>query len=358
MSPTRLMGQADTVAATAANPPARRPTIETLRPFRFTISMPPLNRPVAAWRDELRRIEDLGFSSVAISDHLTGGWAMDPVVAMTVAAEATTQLRVLGMVFCNDFRHPVLLHKSMANLDLFSGGRVEIGLGAGWMSDDHDAIGLPFDPAGVRIDRLAEAIEVVRGLFGPDPLTWHGKHYQVTAADGLPKPVQRPHPPILVGGGGRRVLELAGARADIVGINPRLAPDVDPLAAVADMSPARITQKLAWARAAAVAAGRDPAALEFQLRIFDLRVSVDGVEHTSTSSHARNSSPADLAASPSVLHGSVSACVDQLIATRERLGINYFHLGSHVDAAAPIVARLAGSPGNPPISPQKPPAPH
>ena len=94
--------------------------------------MPALNRPVPQWRDEIRRIEQLGFSSVSVSDHFTGGWAMDPLVAMTVAAEASTRLRVLGMVFCNDFRHPVLLHKSMANLDVFSGGRVEVGLGAGW----------------------------------------------------------------------------------------------------------------------------------------------------------------------------------------------------------------------------------
>lgn len=304
--------------------------------------MPGLSRGPTAWREEVRRIEDLGFSSVAISDHLTGGWAMDPLVAMTVAAEATSRLRVLGMVFCNDFRHPVLLHKSMANLDVFSGGRVELGLGAGWMRADYDALGLTFDPADVRVDRLAETIAVVRGLFGPQPLTFAGKHYQITELDGLPKPVQRPYPPILVGGGGRLVLELAGAQADIVGINPRLAPGVDPMAAVADMSPARIERRVAWARAAAAAAGRDPDALEFQLRIFDLRVSAGGTEHVSTSSHAAHASEAELAASPSVLRGSVSECADALMATRERFGISYFHLGSHVDAAAPIVARLAG----------------
>ncbi|MFB6394509.1 LLM class flavin-dependent oxidoreductase, partial [Polymorphospora sp. 2-325] len=220
--------------------------------------MPGLNRPVSRWRDEIRRIEDLGFSSVSVSDHFTGGWAMDPLVAMTVAAEATTHLRVLGMVFCNDFRHPVLLHKSMANLDVFSGGRVEIGLGAGWMRADHDAAGLPFDPPGVRVDRLTEAIEVITGLFGADPVDFAGKHYRITGLDGLPKPVQRPRPPLLVGGGSRRVLELAGRTADIIGINPRLAPDVDPLSAVAEMSPERMDRKVDWARAAAVAGGRAP----------------------------------------------------------------------------------------------------
>ncbi|MFI6761397.1 TIGR03621 family F420-dependent LLM class oxidoreductase [Micromonospora sp. NPDC050417] len=311
-------------------------------PFRFTASMPPLNPSVPRWRDEIRRIEQLGFSSVSVSDHFTGGWAMDPLVAMTVAAEATTRLRVLGMVFCNDFRHPVLLHKSMANLDVFSGGRVEVGLGAGWLRDDHDAAGLPFDPAGVRVDRLAESIEVVTGLFGDKPVTFTGQHYQLTELDGLPKPVQRPRPPLLVGGGSRRVLELAGRTADIVGVNPRLAPDVDPLAAVAEMSPERMDRKVAWARDAALAAGRDPGAIEFQLRMFDVRVTDRGVEHRSTSSHAALADPVALAASPSVLHGEVEECVEKLLALRERYGINYLHLGGNLEAAAPIVARLAG----------------
>ncbi|ROT31643.1 TIGR03621 family F420-dependent LLM class oxidoreductase [Micromonospora sp. HM5-17] len=304
--------------------------------------MPGLDRPVDRWRDEIRRIEDLGFSSVSISDHVTGGWAMDPLVAMTVAAEATTRLRVLGLVLCNDFRHPVLLHRSLANLDVFSGGRLEIGLGAGWLRADHDAAGLPFDPPGVRVARLAESVEVLLGLFGATPVTFAGRYYRVTDLDGLPKPVQRPHPPLLIGGGSRRVLELAGRRADIVGINPRLAPDVDPLAAVAELSPERFAQKIAWARSAALAAGRDPETLEFQVRMFDVRVVHRGVEHRSTSSHARLADAAALASSPAVLHGSVDECVDRLVALRERYGVSYLHLGGNLAAAAPIVARLAG----------------
>ena len=314
-----------------------------IRPFKFAVSMPGLNRPVARWRDDLRRIEDLGFHAAAVSDHFTGGWAMDPIVAMTVAAEATTRLRVLGMVFCNDFRHPVLLHKSMANLDVYSGGRVEIGIGAGWMREDHDAAGLVFDPAEVRVDRLAEAIDVITALFAEKPVTYHGRHYQVADLEGLPKPVQQPRPPLLVGGGSRRVLELAGRTADIVGINPRLAADVDPLAAVADMSPQRMAQKVAWVRSAATGAGRDPEALDYQLRIFDLRVRHGGAELYATSSHAQQASPEALAASPSALHGSPSECADKLLANREQYGINYVHLGSNLDAAAPIVALLAGA---------------
>ena len=155
---------------------------------------------------------------------------MDPIVAMTVAAEATARLRVLGMVFCNDFRHPVLLHKAMANLRSVlrrpGRGGARRGLAARW---HHDAAGLPFDEAGVRVDRLAEAIDVISALFEAGPVTYRGKHYRITDLDGLPKPVQRPRPPLLVGGGSRRVLmELAGRTADIVGINPRLSPDMEP----------------------------------------------------------------------------------------------------------------------------------
>lgn len=304
--------------------------------------MPGLNRPPTQWRDEIRRIEDLGFSSVSVSDHFVGGWAMDPLVAMTVAAEATSRLRVLGLVFCNDFRHPVLLHKSLANLDVFSGGRVEIGLGAGWLRDDHDAAGLPFDPPAVRVNRLAEAIEVIRGLFGDKPVTFLGRHYQIAQLDGLPKPMQRPHPPLLVGGGSRRILELAGRTADIIGVNPRLAPDVDPRAAVAELSADRMDQKVAWATAAARSVGRDPGTLEFHLRMFDVRVTHRGVEHRSISSHAELVAAEELASSPSVLHGSVDECVDRLVELRERYGISYVHLGSNLAAASPIVARLAG----------------
>lgn len=332
----------------------------TRHPFRFTASMPPLGGPAtapgrgaateapsrsrrnASWRDAIRRIEDAGFSSVSVSDHFTGGWAMDPLVAMTVAAEATTTLRVLGMVFCNDFRHPVLLHKSLANLDVFSGGRVEIGLGAGWQRADHDAAGLPFDAPATRVERLAEAVDIIDGLFREDIFSYAGKHYRITDLVGLPKPVQRPRPPLLIGGGSRRVLELAGRRAEIVGINPRLAADVDPLAAVAEMSPERMARQVDWARQAARRAGRDPDGLEFQLRMFDVRVRHRGVEHRSTSSHASAVPAEALAASPSVLHGSVDECVDKLVALRERYGINYLHLGGDLTAATLITERLAG----------------
>ena len=188
---------------------------------------------------------------------------------------------------------------------------------------------------------MAEAIEIIRGLFGSHPVTFAGKYYRITELDGQPKPVQQPLPPIMVGGGGRRVLELAGRTADIVGINPRLTADVDPLAVVADMSPDRIHEKMSWARTAALGAGRDPDGLEFQLSLFDVRVTHSGVEHISTSSLAKRAMSDALASSPTVLRGDVAACVDKLVETREKFGIAYFHVGSNLAAVAPIVARLA-----------------
>jgi probable F420-dependent oxidoreductase len=312
------------------------------RPFRFTTSMPPLTMPVPKWRDEIRRIEDLGFDSVAISDHLTGGWSMDPIVAMVVAAEATTRLRVLSMVFCNDLRHPVLLHRSMANLDVVSGGRVEIGLGAGWNQDDYRASGVPFDPPATRVARLAEAVEVIRGLFAPEPCTYAGAHYRVERLAGLPRPVQRPHPPLMIGGGGRRILELAGRGADIVGLNPRLGREMDPSQAAGQMGAASLAEKLGWVRSAAAAAGRDPATLEFQQTMLDVSVTHHGTRHRWRSSLAKDTPPDALAGSPAALHGDLSECVDLLHRRREAYGISYLHLGGNLEAAALIVARLAG----------------
>jgi probable F420-dependent oxidoreductase len=310
-------------------------------PFRFCAAIPRLTGSVAAWRAELRRIEDLGYSAVAISDHFTKGWVLDPIVAMTAATEATRTLRVLSLVLGNDYRHPALLHKSLATLDTLSGGRVEIGLGAGWMPSDYAAAGIPFDPAGVRIDRLAEAVEVLKGLFAAEPLTYQGKHYQITNLDGLPKPVQAPHPPLLIGGGSRRVLELAGTVADIVGINASMRSGVRPGSAVLDLTGERVAAKLDTVRVAARAAGRDPAMLRYQISVLSLNV--PGTPPWVSSLAADVTDPAVLAASPAVLHGSVDECVEMLQRRREEFGLDYIQFGGDPVAAAPIVARLAGT---------------
>ncbi len=312
--------------------------------FRFSAAMPRLTGSVAAWRADLRRIEDLGYWSVAISDHFTRGWVMEPLVAMTAAAEATSTLRILPLVLSNDYRHPALLHKALATLDVLSGGRVEIGLGAGWMDSDYAAANIPFDPPGVRVDRLAESVDVITGLFGPEPLSYRGKHYQISDLPGLPKPVQAPHPPVLIGGGGRRVLELAGTRADIVGINASLRAGAATGQALLDLTDARVAAKISLARAAARTAGRDPASLRYQIPILSMHLTdVPGSRPWASSLAATVTDPAVLAGSPAALHGTVAFCVQTLQRRRDELGLDYIHIGGDPAAFAPVVARLAGT---------------
>jgi len=315
------------------------------RPFRFIAPMPRLREPIGTWLDSIRRLEDLGFSSVAISDHFTQGWVMDPFVAMAAAVHATSHLRVLSLVLGNDYRHPVLTHKAIANLDVISGGRVELGIGAGWRESDYRAAGLPFDPPGVRLGRLEESLQVIIGLFGDTPASFQGEHYRIEDLDGLPKPVQRPHPPILVGGGGPRALGIAARHADIVGIHARLPDGRLDAASAADLAADRITEKVGWVRDAATAAGRSPDDLELQLSCYLVRVSESGGAAAAATSSFASWLAADealVATSPSVLVGSVDQCVEALLERRERFGISYVNLGSDIDAVAPIVARLAG----------------
>jgi probable F420-dependent oxidoreductase len=312
-----------------------------VKPFRFIAPMPRLNVPPAQWRAELRRVEDLGFHTVAVSDHFTQGWVMDPIVAMTAAAEATTALRVMSLVLGNDYRRPVLLHKALATIDVLSGGRLDIGIGAGWKPSDYHAAGIPLDSPGIRIDRLAESLALLKGLFGDEPLTFDGKHYQVSELDGLPKPVQRPHPPILIGGGSRRVLELAGRAADIVGVNAAMRPGAESELAVLDLTADRVAEKLAYAHAGAKAAGRDPAALDYQISVLSLMVTDAPDTEPWTSSLARGvSDPGVLATSPAVLHGPAGYCAEQLHMWRERFGLNQIHLGGDPRAAAAVIARI------------------
>ena len=312
-------------------------------PFRFSAAMPPVGPSAPAWRAELRRIEDLGFSSVTISEHLTRGWVMEALVTMTAAVCATSVLRVLSLVLANDYRHPVLLHKALATLDVLSGGRLEVGLGAGWMPSDYEAAGIPLDQPGLRVERLAESVDVIKGLFGPRPLTYHGKHYKITELDGLPKPVQAPHPPLLIGGGGRRVLELAGEVADIAGINASMRSGGRG-SALLDLTEERVAAKLSTVRAAARTAGRDPRQLRYQMSILSLRVTdVPGAQPWTSSLAAEVADPDVLAGSPAVLHGSVGYCVETLQRRREQLGLDYIQFGGDLTAAAPIVSRLAGT---------------
>jgi probable F420-dependent oxidoreductase len=241
------------------------------RPFRFGVTAG--NAPSGrAWTEQARRIEDLGYSTLFVHDHFVESTAPAPMVALSFAAAATTTLRVGMLVLGNDYRHPAVVAQDAATLDLMSEGRLEFGLGAGWMTADYDALGLPYDRHGVRIDRLAEALAVVKGAWGDGRFDHTGEHYTITGYDGLPKPVQQPRPPILVGGGGPKLLRLAGREADIVGINPILGAGVIGVEAAQDTIGDSTARKIGWVREGAGDRFDD---LELQIRYFVAAVTDD-----------------------------------------------------------------------------------
>jgi probable F420-dependent oxidoreductase len=299
----------------------------------------------------LCHLEDVGLWSVVAADHFTGGYTFEPMVALTAAAGATTTLRLQTGVLGNDYRHPVLVHRMASLLDVVSDGRVVLGLGAGWMTTDYEAAGISLDPPGVRVSRFAEALAVVKGLFGPEPLDFDGEHYHVHGLDGLPEPVQQPHPPIFVGGGSPRVLRLAGREADIVGINASLRAGELGGDAVRDLSFERVAEKIAWARDGALAAGRDPDALELEMNHWLAKVTPSAAAATDLLERMGKRfevDPVVLADSPSVLVGTVTQIVDTLRARREQLGISYLQLDAgfptpDLDAFAPVIETLAGT---------------
>jgi probable F420-dependent oxidoreductase len=183
------------------------------RPFRFGVTAPTVESG-GGWTDRARRVEHLGYSTLSVPDHFRNQLASVP--ALAAAALATTRLRLGSLVFCNDFHHPVMLAREAATIDVLSGGRLELGLGAGWLRAEYEEAGIRFDDARTRIERLAEAVTIIKGLLAGEPVTFSGRHYTVANLAGSAT-VQRPHPPILVGGGGRRTLALAGREASIVG---------------------------------------------------------------------------------------------------------------------------------------------
>lgn len=253
----------------------------TERPFRFGVQASKA-ADRAGWVDLARRVEAHGYSTLTMPDHFDDQLA--PVPALMAAADATERLRVGALVWDNDYRHPLVLAKELATMDVLSDGRLEIGIGAGWMRTDYDSAGLPYDPAGVRVDRFVEALAVMKGLFGDEPVTFAGTHYRITAHQGRPTPVQRPWPPFLIGGGGRRVLSIAGREADIVGVNATLVNGKIDGAALASMGPAAVDEKVGWVRAAA---GERLGDIEMNVRSFFVRVTDDRTGTARHRGHAR-----------------------------------------------------------------------
>jgi probable F420-dependent oxidoreductase len=282
---------------------------------------------------------------LTVSDHLDDQYAITP--ALMAAADATTTLRVGSLTYCNDYRHPVVLAKEAATIDVLSDGRFEFGLGAGWMTTDYDQAGIPLDSPGVRIARLGEALDVITGLWADGPCSVEGEHYTVRGLDGFPKPISstgapaRPGPPILIGGGGRRILTLAARRADIIGLNIALGSGRIDASAGPTATDAATVEKISWIRDAA--ADRFDQ-IELQVRVHLAAVTDDRRGLAEALGPALGLTPDQAMASPHALAGTVPEIVEQCLERRERYGISYIGLGvDALDAMAPVVELLAGS---------------
>jgi probable F420-dependent oxidoreductase len=308
------------------------------RPFRFGV-LASKARSSSEWTETAKKAEALGYSTLVMPDHF--GDQLSPIAALSTAAAVTDTLRVGSLVFANDFRHPAVLAKEAATLDLLSDGRLEVGVGAGWMTNDYTWTGITQDRAGVRIDRMIEAITVLRGLWGDDAFSFDGEHYTITEMKGLPKPVQAGGPPIVVGGGSKRVLSTAARLADIVGVNPNVGEGKFGAEAIASMSADATDEKLGWVRSAAGDRFDD---VEISILKFFTVVTDDRDTVADKLGGSMGMDAATLLASPHSLVGSAEQLVDELVEQRERWQGSYVTVQADVfEAFAPVVAALAGT---------------
>jgi probable F420-dependent oxidoreductase len=311
------------------------------RQFRFAaqLSTAP-ERSARSWAEQARKVEDLGFSTLLMPDHF--GDQLAPVPALMAAADATSTLKVGVLVFDNDYRHPLVLAKEAATLDLLSDGRLELGLGAGWMRSDYEESGIAYDEPAVRVDRFEEGVAVIKGLLETDgPFSFAGHHYTVTAHTGTPRPVSRPRPPIIIGGGGKRVLGIAARHAEIVSINVNLASGTAGPEAAANATPKATAQKIAWVKEAAGARFDD---IELNCLIGFVLVTDDRQSVIDAMAPALGIDPADALHIPLALIGTLDEMAEELHWRRQEYGISYFSVESDAwESLAPVVAKLAGT---------------
>lgn len=319
----------------------------TTKPFRFAVQSAAATSG-SAWRELARRAEGEGYSTLYVADHYVdsgsnGGQVLAAFPAMAVAAGVTDTLRVGARVLCIDYHHPVVLAKQAATLDLLSDGRFDLGLGAGWVGSEYEAMGLAMDDAPTRIARLADTVEFVRAFFAGGPL---GATGSITASGfvGQPTPVQAGGPPIMIGGGARKVLTLAGRVADIVSFNfdnrsGKVGPQSVQSAAASVME-----QRIAWVREGA---GDRFGDIELEVGAYFTVVTPDTPSAEATAAKMGEMfgmSADDMLAHPNALIGTVDELCDRLVERRERYGISFVTVSDrNLDAFAPVVARLAGS---------------
>lgn len=322
-------------------------------PFRFGVQSYSAENG-ADWRNQARTAEQLGYSALHLADHVIGpGPALAAtnhpvqnlaaIPAMAVAAEATSTIRVGCRVLCTDYRNPVILAKELATLDMFSDGRLEIGLGAGWLQGEYEAIGIPFEPAGVRLDRFEETLRVLRAHMEPGEMNLTGTHVHAVGFEGVPKPAERPGrtlPPLMIGGGAKRILGIAGREADIVSLNFNNSSGKIGPAGVGSSTASATAQKIDWIRAGAGARFSD---LEIEIGAYFTVVTPARDKTLAAMAPMFGLTPEEFGQHPHGLVGSVESICEQLLERREKYGISYVTVGRSVmEAFAPVVERLAG----------------
>jgi len=306
-----------------------------VHPFRFAVQLARAGSG-EDWARSARRAETLGFAVLAMPDHL--GNQLSPLVALSAAAAATTRLRVSTFVFANDYRHPLILAREAATLDLLSGGRFEMGMGAGWMVEDYRRLGMNYDPGPRRVDRLEEAIPLVKRLLAGETVTHRGTHYQLDRAFAGVETVQKPRPPLAVGAGGPRMLRLAAREADIVGLLPGFSGRGR--AQLLQATEASTAKKVAIVREAA---GDRFERLELNIWLADAAMVGSGNSRLGSATAAARWIPAAVVRSPYVLYGTIGALRERLLRRRDSLGISYYTIpGRAMEEMAPLVEAMAG----------------
>ena len=325
-------------------------TTTAVRPFRFGFTGGASSKREKLL-DSARTVEALGYSTFGLADHFVRPLA--PLIAGQAVADATTTLRVTQTVLAQDFREPAVLAKELATLDVLSDGRVQIGLGAGWLRQEYEDAGMRFEAASVRIARLEETVRILKGLFTEERFTFAGEHYRVHELVGLPRPMQQPWPPIMIGGGGKKLLSVAARQADIVQLMPS-NPNGRSLLDASQFSADAIEEKIGWIRDAA--GDRFPE-IELSAQLLECAVTDRPEEHLSDFAQRIAMVTArmggadvefdheELGRSPIVAVGTLDDVCDKLIETRRRFGISYFAapVDARPDILAPVIDRLAGT---------------
>ena len=305
--------------------------------FRFGVQLSAASN-AKQWMSIVKRIESLRYSTIMVPDHFDA--QLSPISALSFAAAATETVNVGTLVASNDYRHPVVLAREITTLSALSGGRVELGLGAGWLKADYESSGLSLDPPGTRVARLGESVEIMKSMFQGEELAFDGEFYQVHGAAAYPALPEGQRPRLTIGGGGRKVLDLAAKYADIVGVNPNLSFGAVGVELLLEAAPERFDEKVAHVNERLDYYGRSA---ELQCLSFVCEVVEDRKAWITDAATAFSVDAEAVSKLPIVLVGSVEQLIDQLETSRERYGFSYWVIHQkEFEAFAPVVEALSG----------------